>query len=71
MLMGDIRDHAHIKFTGIHAILRPAVRGRFQHHMGQAGLDHAGKIMLDIMGIRRGHVETRIQDLIPNHRIDG
>ena len=66
----DIGDNTNVKLTGIHTVLCPAMRGRFQDNVGQACLYHSGKITLDIMRVWGGDVESCIQHFIANHRID-
>ncbi len=70
VLMGDIGNHANIELAGIHPVLRPAMRGGFEHHMGQSGLDHPGKITLNIRSIRCGDMKTGIENFIANDGVD-
>jgi len=70
VLVRDVGNNANVKLTGIHSILCPAMRCRFQDNVCQASLHPSGEITLHIMGVWRCDVETCIQHFIADHRID-
>ncbi len=69
--MCDVGHHTDIEFAGIHAVLRPTVRGGLQHGMRQASLHHLRQVALHVRGVWRGDMEAGIQHLLTDDGIDG
>ncbi len=69
--MGNVGDHAQVELAGIDAILRPTVRSGFEDNMRQPGSDHFGEVTLHFGRVRRGDVETGIEDLVADDGVDG
>ena len=45
------------------------VRGHFEHAIGEPGVAHLGQIVLGLVRVRRGRVQTGLHGPIANHRI--
>ena len=71
MLVRDVCDDGHIEFTAGRPLLRQAVRGHFEHTVGQAGGDHPRQVALDVRRIGRGDVEAGIHRLIADDGVYG
>ena len=67
MLVGDIGDRANVKLAGIGAMLCPSVGSRFKDGVSRARRHHLGHVFLQVLGIGRGHVEARVQNLLTDY----
>ncbi len=69
--MGDIGHHRHVELAGRHTPLRQPVRSGLQDNVGQASPHHLSQVSLHARRLRGGDVETGIEDLLADQRIDG
>ncbi len=71
MLMGDVGDHADIEIAARNAPGGQSVGGGLQNCVGDPSIDELAQVSLDFESFGGGDMQTGIQRLIADDRIDG
>ena len=70
VLMGNIGHRRQVKIDLCYPLLHQPMGCSLQHHMRQPSIPHSGEVALNVGCLRRGHVETSIQDFLAHHSVD-